>query len=243
MTRVLAWGVHLFTALGLVAAAFMAVLIFRGGPGDFRLAFILMFAATLVDAVDGTLARLARVKEVLPGFDGRRLDDLIDFLTYTCLPLLLIWRAHLVPEGWDALLLFPLLASVYGFSQVEAKTPDGYFLGFPSYWNIIAFYLYYLELPLGLNAALLALFALVTFVPTCYLYTTQPGRFNRVTNIFAGVWIVFLIAVLSTTGERAHSLAVISSLFPFYYLGASWIISARRARVRDKNPAVPSSQP
>ena len=46
------------------------------------------------------------------------------------------------PLAW--LLWLPLLASAYGFSQVNAKTPDGFFLGFPSYWNIIAFYLYVL---------------------------------------------------------------------------------------------------
>ena len=44
---------------------------------------------------DGTLARRVRVKEVMPSFDGRRLDDLVDFLTYTCMPLLLVWRAGL----------------------------------------------------------------------------------------------------------------------------------------------------
>src|SRR5262245_42656999 len=79
---VLAWCVHFYTALGLVAAGGMAVAIVLGGPENFRLAFLLMAVATLIDATDGTLARLVRVKEVLPGFDGRRLDDLIDFQTY-----------------------------------------------------------------------------------------------------------------------------------------------------------------
>src|SRR5438876_9517824 len=79
----LAWCVHAYTALGLVAAAAMAVLIVQGELASFRWVFVLMLVATLIDATDGTLARRARVKEVLPGFDGRRLDDLIDFLTYT----------------------------------------------------------------------------------------------------------------------------------------------------------------
>ena len=39
----------------------------------------------------------------------------------------------------------PLLASGYGFSQVNVKTADGFFLGFPSYWNIVAYYLYVLQ--------------------------------------------------------------------------------------------------
>src|SRR5262245_54521184 len=116
--RVLAWCVHTYTGLGLVAAGGMAVCILDGRPERLRLAFLLMFVATLIDATDGTLARLVKVKEALPGFDGRRLDDIIDFQTYTSLPLLLIWRAQLLPAGYEAWLLAPLLASGYGFCQV-----------------------------------------------------------------------------------------------------------------------------
>ena len=66
-------------------------------PRRFARSFVLMLVATLVDATDGTLARRIGVKKVLPEFDGRKLDDLTDFLTYTFLPLLLIWRAELLP--------------------------------------------------------------------------------------------------------------------------------------------------
>ena len=38
----LAWSVHFYTALGLVAAAGIAVLIVRGGAESFRWAFVLM---------------------------------------------------------------------------------------------------------------------------------------------------------------------------------------------------------
>jgi phosphatidylcholine synthase len=130
--RILAWCVHLYTSLGLVAAAGIAVLIVRGGDDSFRGALALMVLATLIDSTDGWLARRAHVKEFAPTFDGRRLDDLIDFQTYTSLPLLLIWRAGLLTGGQSWWLLLPLLSSAYGFSQVNAKTDDGFFLGFPS---------------------------------------------------------------------------------------------------------------
>src|SRR5918911_145114 len=97
LRTVLGWGVHFYTALGLVAAAGIAVLIVRGTGADFRLAFILMVIATLIDATDGTLARAVRIREAVPSFDGRRLDDIIDFLNYTFLPLLLIRQAGLLP--------------------------------------------------------------------------------------------------------------------------------------------------
>ena len=107
MRRLFAWLVHLYTAMGLVCAAGIAVLIVGGGDLNFRRAFMLMMLATAIDATDGWFARRAHVKDVLPQFDGRALDDLIDFHTYTSLPLLLLWRAETLPDGLAALLLLP----------------------------------------------------------------------------------------------------------------------------------------
>jgi phosphatidylcholine synthase len=243
LRALLAWAVHLYTALGLVAAAGIAVLVVRGDPESFRWAFVLMLVATLIDATDGTLARAIHIKEVLPGFDGRRLDDIVDFLTYTSLPLFLIWKARLLPAGHEAWLLVPLLASAYGFCQVSAKTEDGYFLGFPSYWNLVAFYLYVLQpLPGWLAVGLVVGLALLTFVPSRYLYPTQRGRLNRVTNVLGVAWAGLLVGVLCLLPEGgpteapenhpARQLALLSLYFPIYYMVASWIISLRVWRKR-----------
>lgn len=195
--QLLAWSVHFYTALGLVAAAGMAVLIVQGGAENFRWAFLLMLAAWVIDGTDGTLARRVRVKEVLPGFDGRRLDDLIDWLTYTCLPLLLVWRAEVLPAGQGWWLLAPLLASAYGFCQVSVKTDDGYFLGFPSYWNLVAFYLYVLRPPAWCVVLVLVVLSLLTFVPTRYLYPSyKPGRLSRLTTVLAAVWAGMVVMTL-----------------------------------------------
>ncbi|WP_422931483.1 CDP-alcohol phosphatidyltransferase family protein [Singulisphaera sp. PoT] len=234
--RFLAWGVHLYTALGLVLAASIAVLLVRGGPDAFRWSFILMLIATLVDATDGTLARKVRVKKVLPNFDGRKLDDLTDFLTYTFLPLLLIWRAQLLPAGCEPWLLFPLLASAYGFCQVEAKTDDGYFLGFPSLWNIVAFYLYVLDLNPWVALGIVIVLSLMTFVPSRYLYPSQPGLLNRVSNILGAIWTVFLVVILlgmpvGHVPSPQNSMAIvawISLFYPIYYMGASWTVTLKR---------------
>ena len=129
MQQFLGWCVHGYTALGLVAAALIAVLLVQGGADAYRWSFILMVIATFVDATDGTLARRVRIKEAVPSFDGRRLDDLVDFLNYTCLPLLLVWRARLLPEGYEPWLLLPLVASAYGFCQVERQDPRWIFPG------------------------------------------------------------------------------------------------------------------
>jgi phosphatidylcholine synthase len=234
--RFLAWCVHAYTALGLVCAAGVAVAIFHG-PDSFRLAFLLMFIATVIDATDGTLARLIQVKKVLPGFDGRRLDDLIDFQTYTSLPLLLIWRAGILPPEYSWCLLVPLLASAYGFSQTSAKTEDGFFLGFPSYWNLVAFYLYVLQPPPWVSLTLLWGLALLTFVPLRYLYPTQRGWVNQVSNLLAFVWGGLLVWIVwgmpppaasgKFTDPHTRLLTFCSLVYPAYYLGMSWAISWR----------------
>ena len=235
LRRALAWGVHLYTALGLVAAAAAAVLVVRGDPESFRRAFVWLAAATLVDATDGTLARAVRVKQVLPGFDGRRLDDLVDFLTYTFLPLLLVWRAGLLPPGTGPVLLLPLVASAYGFCQTEAKTADGYFLGFPSYWNVAAFYLYTLRpLPGWLTLGGVVGLALLTFVPSRYLYPSQRGPLSRLTNALGALWGVLLGWVLvemgAEGGGRSRELAAWSLFFPLYYMAVSWAVTVREWR-------------
>lgn len=232
----LAWGVHFYTALGLVIAAAIAVLLVRGDPAAFRDSFLLMLLATLIDATDGTLARRVGVKVVLPNFDGRKLDDLTDFLTYTFLPLFLIWRAGLLPSGMEAWLLLPLLASAYGFCQVDAKTPDGYFLGFPSLWNVVAMYLYLLDVSPWVALAAVIVLGLMTFVPSLYLYPSQPGKLNAFSNVLSVVWACILVLVLwrapadrlPSSADRDWTLAMISLFYPAFYMGASWWITLKR---------------
>ena len=58
-----AWAVHSFTTSGIVLGFLGLVAVFEGKQ---ELAFIFMGLALLVDGVDGTLARLAKVTQVTP---------------------------------------------------------------------------------------------------------------------------------------------------------------------------------
>jgi phosphatidylcholine synthase len=234
MKKLFAWLAHLYTAMGFVCAAAIVVLIVRGDDASFRWAFGLMMVATLIDATDGWLARAARVHEVLPHFDGSALDNLIDFHTYASLPLFLLWRAGTLPDGLAWLLVLPLLASAYGFSQVNAKTDDGFFLGFPSYWNIIALYLYVLQAPVWVSVMILLVFSVLTFVPTHYIYATRGGPFARLINIGAAIWFVMLGLMLASRGEESRLLAIVSMSYPLMYLVLSAVVTVRRrARKRE----------
>jgi phosphatidylcholine synthase len=252
-SQVLAWTVHFYTALGLVCAALIAVLLVEGGEAAFRNSFLLMLLACVIDATDGTFARKVGVKKVLPGFDGAQLDNIIDFLTYTFLPLMLIWRAELLPGGLAWCLLLPLIASAYGFCQVSAKTDDGYFLGFPSYWNLVAFYLYVLKPEAWVSLVLIVGLALLTFVPSRYLYPSQKGKLNAVTNVLGAIWAAMVLVIMlqlppeplldpDMSDADRRLLALVSLGFPIYYMAASWIISWRYWRRKRANlPAMRAS--
>jgi len=239
MRTLFAWLAHLYTALGLICAAGMAVLIVRGGDASFREAFFLMMLATAIDATDGWLARKARVKETLPGFDGAAFDNLIDFQAYTTLPLLLIWRAAVLPDNLAWLLLLPLLASAYGFSQVNVKTADGFFLGFPSYWNIVAFYLFALHPAVWLSVALIVTCSTLTFVPTPYLYATRGGPFSKTINIGSAIWFVALGFVLFGPEPQRRTFALASLAYPVMYLALSAFVAVDRWSPRRMHSAIP----
>jgi phosphatidylcholine synthase len=223
---VFAWLVHLYTALGAVIAFLALYLIdqFR-----FQEVFWLMALAVAIDATDGTLARAARVKERIPWFDGDRLEDIIDYLNYVLVPAFVLIRADLLPKG-DALWLagLPLLASAYGFCQKEAKTSDHFFLGFPSYWNIVAFYLYILETPLWINGFLIIILSVLVFVPVRYVYPSRSPRLRTLTNSLGVLWGIAVLFMIYRLPELQPELAFASLLFPAYYMALSIWLELKR---------------
>src|SRR4051794_238817 len=137
--RLVAAAVHVYTACGSVLAL---LIVLAAVDGEAVRALWLGLIALIVDGTDGMLARRLRVKERLPWFDGARLDDIVDYLTYAFAPMLLLWSGGYLPDGavGAVALAAPLLASCFQFCRVDAKTDDHLFLGFPSYWNVVAFY-------------------------------------------------------------------------------------------------------
>lgn len=223
---VLAWLVHLYTAAGAVLAFFALLFIEQG---KFPEAFWLMALAVLIDASDGTLARLVRVKESIPWFDGDRLEDIVDYLNYVLVPSLFLIRADLLPQA-DALWLaaVPLVASAYGFCQKEAKTEDHFFLGFPSYWNIVAFYLYVLQMPRWINAFLILILSVLVFVPIRYLYPSRSPILRGLTNSLGILWGITILIMIYQLPDPKPSLVFASLAFPAYYLTLSLWLEARR---------------
>lgn len=224
--RVFAWSVHAYTALGAVAAFAAAIAIF---DGRYRTAFLLMVAATAVDATDGVLARLARVKEVTPDFDGARLDDIVDYLTFVFVPILLLYRAGDLPSAWaGAIAAAVLLSSAYGFSAGDAKTSDYFFTGFPSYWNIVALYLHAGRLAPRVNAVILLVLSALVFVRIGYVYPTRTPLLRGLTIALCVVWGLMMVGMILMLPDVPGRLLAASLFFPVYYTVLSLTLNARR---------------
>jgi phosphatidylcholine synthase len=226
----LAWLAHLYTALGAVVAFLTIIFI---AQLKFQEAFWLMSLAVAIDATDGTLARAARVKDLIPWFDGDRLEDIIDYANYVIVPCWFFIHANLLPPP-DALWLssLPLLASAYGFCQKEAKTSDHFFLGFPSYWNIVVFYTYVLQSPPWINAFVVLLLSILVFVPIKYIYPSRSPRFRALTNSLGSLWGLAVLAIIYLLPEPPRSLILLSLLFPAYYALLSLWLELLRLRSR-----------
>ena len=208
----------------------MTISIFNG---DYRTAFLLMVVAIVVDATDGTLARLARVKEATPNFDGARLDDIVDYLTFVFIPALLLYRAGLLPDGWGgAVAAAMLLSSGYGFSSTDAKTDDNFFMGFPSYWNIVALYLYAARLPSEVNAIILLVLSGLVFVRIGYVYPARTPVLRGLTIALCAVRGLMTLAIILMLPDVSPLLLTTSLFFPIYYTVLSLVLNARRARSR-----------
>ncbi len=219
-----AWLVHLYTASGLIAAfgAFQALL-----SGDARTVFLWQGAALLIDATDGPLARRWEVRRWTPSFDGRKLDDIVDYLNYTFIPVLFAYRFELVSSSWMAVLPLILIASAYGFCQQQAKTEDGYFTGFPNYWNLVIFYLYLFKVQGGAAAAILAVFAVLIFIPVKYLTWKSPVL-PRLTMALSLVWFGTLGAMLLCSEALPDWFVWVSLIYPAYHLGVSFFLYLRQ---------------
>jgi phosphatidylcholine synthase len=226
------WLAHAYTAAGAVLAL---VATLDAIAGDYRRAFLWLAVQVVVDATDGHLARRLRVTERLPHFDGTRLDDIIDYLCYVFVPVLILLRADLLPASWGvAAASAVLLASAYGFSQSAAKvlTTDYFFTGFPSYWNVVAFYLYVLDWPAPVNATILLALAALVFVPVRYVYPSRTRACAPLTTMLGSAWAVLVLWMMWRLPAKDGRWITVSLAFPVYYMALSiWLDRRGRATV------------
>jgi phosphatidylcholine synthase len=233
-----AWAVHFYTAAGAAAGIIALDLI---GRGDFRGALIVMAITLFIDSTDGPLARSLNVRERLPFFDGSLLDNVVDYLTYVAIPVFFMLRSGVLTDDAVGLTVasFIMVASAYGFCRTDAKTADHYFRGFPSYWNLAAFYLFCLRLPLLANAALLSALAVMEFLPIKFIYPNRTEPLRGLTLALAFIWAVVTALMLPAAPSYSPLLLYTSLAFVVYYFVMSFALHFHTARLATSHARTP----
>ncbi len=223
------WLVHAYTASGVVLAFLTVIAVMEG---DTVRGLWLFLAAMVVDGTDGMLARWIEVKRHVPWFDGALLDNIVDYITYAFMPMVLLWSAGYLGEGTSATVLavIPLLASAYQFCRVDAKTDDHLFLGFPSYWNIAAFYVVVLDLEPAAVAVTLLVCAALVFVPIGYVYPSRTATLQIPTLVLTCLWLVGYAVLLTQLPDPSPVWLTISVAYVVYYVALSLYLTLRRGR-------------
>jgi phosphatidylcholine synthase len=239
LARARAYAVHLLTASGIIAAFLAVAELFDDAP-DERVVFVWLVVAVMIDAADGPLARACDVKRFAPDIDGRTIDDIVDYLTFTFIPLLLVWRMGWVPFAPGLLgaawIVPALLASLLGFANVGAKDEAaGYFRGFPSYWNIAAFYAGLAFHGLGetgqwLNGVVLLALAALTVSPVRFLYPNlTPRPWKLPVMLGAAAWLAVLLGMLLIYRRVPGWVVGVSLIYPAFYAALSILIDPERS--------------
>lgn len=223
--RCLGWSIHAFTASGACVGLLALVAIYQQNQ---LLALWLMGASIVIDAVDGMFARMVRIKEAVPQVDGALLDNIVDFFNYTLVPCFFLLVTNLLPENCRMVCVMVItFASAYQFTQVDAKTMDHFFKGFPSYWNIAVFYLFFWQLSSITNVIILMLLAFLSFVPIKYVY---PSRLDYLTDnpflrksmvVITVLWGAATSGLLWLYPRSNHFLVGISVGYCLLYMGIS----------------------
>ena len=203
-TRVVAaWSVHAFTLTGVIWATLAMLALFAD---QHKLMWLYLGIALVVDGVDGSLARRADVKKYAPNFDGVILDCVVDYLTWTFIPALFMYREGLLGEGAIAVVLLALInvTSMFCYANTKMKTDDYYFMGFPATWNIVALALWLAQPHPLVNAILVVFFSVLTWAPITFVHPFRVAKFMAVNVIATLAWVVSSGVLVAYYPQKVH---------------------------------------
>lgn len=223
--RLAGWFIHAFTATGAFLGLLSLLAIYQH---RYLATFWLMIGSILIDAVDGFFARLVKIKEVVPEINGELLDNIVDFLNYTIVPCFFLLVTQLLPPQWCILSVVAItFSSCYQFCQVDAKTQDHFFKGFPSYWNIVVFYLFFWEMNPWTNMSILLSLSVLSFVPIKYVYPSRLDYLSHSSGLRFSMWLATVFWGLTVAGllwiypNTNHALVLLSMSYLVLYIGLS----------------------
>ncbi len=197
--KIAAWAVHGFTASGAVLGFLAIISIFNN---DQTSSFLWLGLALLVDGLDGTIARKVGVSDKATNIDGSMLDNLVDYLNYVIIPSLMIYWFQMVPNGWEIIIPAGIFAvSLYTFANINMKTDDYYFSGFPALWNIVVLYFYILNTNQYINLIVIIFLSILTFIPIKFVHPLRVKKLRNITIFCTIIWSATTLKLVTTFPE------------------------------------------
>ncbi len=189
------YAVHAYTATGAILG-FLAMISTLNN--DQVGAFLFLGIALIVDGTDGNIARKINVEEKVPNLDGVILDSIIDYLNYVINPALMIYFFNMVPNGFNIFLPALIIGvSLYTFINVNMKTDDYYFSGFPAVWNIVVLYFFILNTNEWINLIVIIILSVLTFIPWKFVHPLRVKSYKNLTIFFTIIWAATTIRLVT----------------------------------------------
>ncbi|MGQ0609774.1 MAG: CDP-alcohol phosphatidyltransferase family protein [Paracoccaceae bacterium] len=186
--RYKALSVHLLTATGAVLSMFAML---AAVEGNWRVMFLWLVLALIVDGIDGPLARRYDTPRNFPIYDGVLMDLIVDYLTYVFIPAYALFKSGLLDgwTGWFAIIVI-CYGSVIYFADSRMKTEDKSFSGFPACWNMVVLVLFALAPSQTTILLVVTLLTVGMFLRLKFVHPTRTKRWFGVTFPVSLLWVL-----------------------------------------------------
>ncbi|MFN8051746.1 MAG: CDP-alcohol phosphatidyltransferase family protein [Acidimicrobiales bacterium] len=242
-----AWAIHVFTAIGIIAGFLALVSALDGSP---RMSLTWMTVAMVIDGLDGPIARRYEISAVLPHIDGHVGDLIIDYVTTVIAPAFFIHEFDLLPKRFDLIgVSLMMLTALYLFSNTHIQSEDNYFNGFPAMWNLVVNVMFVLQSPKVANMIIVIVMSVFTVVPVKFVHPIRVRDFRRTTITVLVLWLAALLYLTWIIDDRTRGcdrscLPVDARIAQgMVYFGALWIVGVGVWRTFRGDPTPTDSRP
>jgi phosphatidylcholine synthase len=188
--------------------------------------FVWLGLATIIDGVDGTLARRLRVAELLPRWSGEVLDFVVDFATYVFVPAYALAAGGLLPGAVAIPLgVVVVVTGALYFADRRMKTADSYFRGFPALWNVVAFYVFVLKPAPWLGAIVIVVLAAATFAPVHFIHPIRVKRWRALNLAALVLWALLALWALAQNLDPPAPVAAALAVIAIYFVAVGLLRS------------------
>jgi phosphatidylcholine synthase len=236
-----AWLVHLFTALGIVAAMLALRDVLVGRP-DYAMIWLLL--TLLIDGVDGPIARALEVERRVPLIDGFMLDLIIDYVTCVIVPACFMYQFEVVPQNnWGiAVLCIMVFTSAIWFARKDMMSEDNWFRGFPAAWNIVAPVMFLLEARTVVGSIITVVFSLLALSNMPFPHIAR-AKFMQVYTVIGAVFLIGGVAVGTFLyPHRYYFVRVLIDIGCAYFIALAGIRAVHDRRARNAAAALEPDQ-